>query len=158
MKLKLNQLDHIKCVSTQEMDATPQMKSFKTANHAFMNITNTIKIKDILDQWHTGIRYQNTFCSGAFLVDAKVYGTSTTTWTQTSGNRARLNRSCWVCKEIGHAKWDCPYVKGKLFPLDRLCPSFNAGTCRKGKKCPLLHFCSKCRTAVEHSALDCQRQ
>ena len=130
----------------------------KTANNAFMNITNTAKIKEILDQWHMGIRYQSSFCSSAFLVDAKVIGTTNTTWTGYQGNRSRSNRVCWVCKEPGHTKYNCPYAKGKLLPIDKLCPSFNAGTCRKGKNCPLLHFCSKCRTTVDHSALDCQRQ
>ena len=31
IRLKLNQLDHIRCVSTQEMDATPQMKNFEAS-------------------------------------------------------------------------------------------------------------------------------
>ena len=130
----------------------------KSANVSLMNVNNREAMKSILDAWHQGIRDELSLCSNRFLVMAlNSSNTSTrTNTTRASGNGYGSNRRCWTCHETTHSQRNCPYRQGKPFPPDRICASFNNGTCRK-TNCHLLHFCSKCLSPPSHRAIDCRR-
>ena len=137
-----------------------KMKAVEVAHSRAADLTDGEQVTTASKCWFEELIGLSNFCGAGFLATCTLARSTGSGRRYSSKGYTNKTQSlqCYSCRTRGHINFKCPYKNGLEVEPEKICTSYNNGTCPLSwKDCSLAHICSRCRKAGQpfHPLKDC---